>query len=285
MADIGPISIGQTLKNRRLQKGVTLEAVNVALRIQTRFLKALEEEQWGELPANVFLEGFLVKYAEYLGLDAVGLRTALRGQLGQTGEPGFIHPVPLSDSVDGESMVPFRLFLFGLAILAVLGGGFLYFRRNEPTGTLPSRPLNQVMETEPIASSTGTLAALPADNGSPSPISHNVLLLRAKEPVWVRVRLDNAVRFEGTLKGGEVRNWPFTSALRLRAGNVSRVAVTVNGKALAESTVAAPGDLAWPPRAGTDSSFVIPAAAISLPSASPSPRPVRSSTSTVPANP
>jgi cytoskeleton protein RodZ len=286
MADIGPVSIGQTLKNRRLQKGLTLEFITAALRIQTRFLKALEEEQWGELPANVFLEGFLVKYAEYLGLDAVGLRTALRAQLGQTGEPGFIHPSPVSESMEGESMVPLRLFLFGLAVLAVVGGGFLYFRRHDSPGTLPSRPLNQVMEAEPIVNSTGTLSALPEaeDVTAPAPVSNNVLVLRAKETVWVRVRLDNSVRFEGTLVTGEVRNWPFTSTLRLRVGNVSRIAVTVNGKSMPESLIAAPGDLIWPTRVGTDPSFDIPLAETRLPSSSPSPRPVRSSTATVPAN-
>lgn len=284
MTDLGPVSIGQTLKNRRLQKGLTFESVTAVLRIQTRFLKALEEEQWAELPANVFLEGFLVKYAEHLGLDAVGLRTALRGQLGQSGEPTFIHPAPLSDSGNGESMAPLRLFLFGLAVLAVVGGGLLFFRRQESAGTLPSKPLNQVMETDPIVSSTGTVSAVPMEATLAPTESKNVLVLRAKEPVWVRVRLDNAVKFEGTLTAGEVRNWPFTSTLRVRAGNVSRVAATLNGKPLAELTAAAPADLAWPSRSGAEPAFIVPASATPLPS-NPTPAlPVRSSTSTVPAH-
>ena len=161
MTDIGPVSIGQTLKNRRLQKGLTLESITAVLRIQTRYLKALEDEQWGELPANVFLEGFLVKYAEHLGLDAVGLRTMLRGQLGQAGEPAFTHPSPVPESVEGESMVPLRVFLFGLALLVLAGGGFLFFRRQEPAGANPAKPLNQVTETEPILLTTGAVTGLP----------------------------------------------------------------------------------------------------------------------------
>ena len=183
MTDTGPVSIGQTLKNRRLQKGLTLEAVGSVLRIQTRFLKALEEEQWGELPAKVFLEGFLVKYAEHLGLDAVGLRTQLRGQLG-AGEPAFTHPSPVSESVDGESMVPLRVFLFGLALLILAGGGFLFFRRQETAGANPAKPLNQMTEPEPVAVSTGTVEALPAaDASSPTPKAENNLIIRAKEPI------------------------------------------------------------------------------------------------------
>jgi len=271
MTDLGPVSIGQTLKNRRLQKGLTLESVTTALRIQTKFLKALEEEQWGELPANVFLEGFLVKYAEYLGLDAVGLRTQLRGQLGgQAGEPAFTHPSPVPESVDSASLMPLRLFLFGVAIVVVVGGGLIFFRRQEPVGPSPSKPLNQVTEIEPILPTTGTAAGLPlVESSTPTVATSNSLVLRAKEPVWVRVRLDDAVRFEGTLTAGEVRTWPYHSSLRLRVGNVSRIAATLNGNPLPEPTVAAPGDLSWPTRNGATPAFQIPTTATPLP-----PRPV-----------
>lgn len=283
MTDTGPVSIGQALKNRRLQKGLTLESVTAVLRIQTKFLKALEEEQWGDLPANVFLEGFLVKYAEHLGLDAVGLRTQLRGQLG-AGEPAFTHPSPVPESVEGESMVPLRVFLFGLAFLILVGGGFLFFRRQEPAGANPAKPLNQVTETEPIVLSTGTVEAMPvADSVSPIPKTGSSLMVRAKEPVWVRVRLDDAVRFEGTLTAGEVRTWPFTSTVRLRVGNISRIAVTFNGKPMAESTIAAPGDVAWPPRGGAEPTFQIPTTSPTLPPKSAPIEPVRTSTATVPA--
>ncbi len=284
MTDIGPVSIGQTLKNRRLQKGLTLESVTAALRIQPKFLKALEEEQWGELPANVFLEGFLVKYAEHLGLDAVGLRTQLRGQLGQAGEPAFTHPSPVPESVDGASLMPLRLFLFGLAIAVVVGGGLIFFRRQEPVGPSPSKPLNQVTEIESILPATGTVTGLPlVESSTPTARTSNSLVVRAKEPVWVRVRLDDAVRFEGTLTAGEVRTWPFTSTLRLRVGNVSRIAVTLNGKPMAEPTMAAPGDVSWPSRGGADPTFQIPTTATPLPPKAVPVEPVRISTATLPA--
>ena len=284
MTDTGLVSIGQTLKNRRLQKGLTLESVTAVLRIQTKFLKALEEEQWGDLPANVFLEGFLVKYAEHLGLDAVGLRTQLRGQLGQAGEPAFTRPSPVPESVEGESMVPLRVFLFGLALLVLVGGGFLFFRRQEPARTTLVKPLNQVTESEPIVLSTGAVEAMPvADSVFPLPKTGNTLVVRAKEPVWVRVRLDDAVRFEGTLTAGEVRTWPFTSTVRLRVGNISRIVVTLNGKAMAESAIAGPGDVSWPPRGGAEPTFQIPTTSTTFPPKAAPIEPVRPSTVTVPA--
>ncbi|MBL8023237.1 MAG: helix-turn-helix domain-containing protein [Elusimicrobia bacterium] len=283
MTDSSPGAIGQTLRNRRLQKGLTLDDVYVALRIQSRFLKALEEERWDELPAPVFLEGFLVKYAEHLGLEGEVLRTQVREQLGQTNKPAAIHPATVSESTANESLIPLRLFLFGLAVMLAVGGGFLYFRRQETGMKRLMRPLSQVTESEPVFSSTAPLhVPLLAGNPSTEPTSAHTVLIRIKESVWLRIRLDGSVRFEGTLPAGEVRSFPFDSTLRLRAGNLSRVAVSVDGKTMAESTVATAGDVLWPPRpANRNPPSTAPD---SLPSqSSPSRSPVPTSTSTEPA--
>lgn len=50
-------------------RGVSLEEIAAATRISTRFLEALEKEQWGELPGGVFNRGFIRSVSKYLGLD------------------------------------------------------------------------------------------------------------------------------------------------------------------------------------------------------------------------
>lgn len=50
-------------------RGVSLEEIAVATRISTRFLEALEKEQWSELPGGVFNRGFIRSVSKYLGLD------------------------------------------------------------------------------------------------------------------------------------------------------------------------------------------------------------------------
>lgn len=62
-------SFGETLKRERELRGVTLEEISGATRISTRFLKAIEEERWGELPGGVFNRGFVRAMARYLGLN------------------------------------------------------------------------------------------------------------------------------------------------------------------------------------------------------------------------
>ncbi|MGD1211581.1 MAG: helix-turn-helix domain-containing protein [Candidatus Acidiferrales bacterium] len=60
---------GEHLKREREMRGVSLEEVAAATRISTRFLEAIENEQWDQLPGGVFNRGFIRAIARFLGLD------------------------------------------------------------------------------------------------------------------------------------------------------------------------------------------------------------------------
>src|SRR5258708_19513636 len=62
-------TFGDHLKREREMRGVSLDEISAATRIATRFLTAIEEEQWGLLPGGVFNRGFGRAVARYLGLD------------------------------------------------------------------------------------------------------------------------------------------------------------------------------------------------------------------------
>ena len=60
---------GEHLKREREMRGVSLEEISAATRIGTRFLEAIENEQWDQLPGGVFNRGFIRSIARFLGLD------------------------------------------------------------------------------------------------------------------------------------------------------------------------------------------------------------------------
>jgi cytoskeleton protein RodZ len=62
-------SFGARLKRERLQRKISLDDIAVATKIGTRFLTALEEDQFDQLPGGVFNKGFVRAYAHHLGLD------------------------------------------------------------------------------------------------------------------------------------------------------------------------------------------------------------------------
>lgn len=62
-------TFGEHLRREREMRGVSLEEISTATRISTRFLNALETEDWDRLPGGVFNRGFVRAVAHYLGLD------------------------------------------------------------------------------------------------------------------------------------------------------------------------------------------------------------------------
>ena len=61
--------IGSSLKEARLRQSLDLLEVEQATKIRSKYLRALEDEQFDVLPAQTYVKGFLRSYAEYLGLD------------------------------------------------------------------------------------------------------------------------------------------------------------------------------------------------------------------------
>jgi hypothetical protein len=64
-----PLEIGRSLREARLARGASLESIEAKTRIRTRYLAALEEERFDELPGEAYAKGFLRTYADHLGLD------------------------------------------------------------------------------------------------------------------------------------------------------------------------------------------------------------------------
>jgi cytoskeleton protein RodZ len=75
MADQPPsqMSIGEVLKSTRSRQGLEIRTVEERTKIRTKYLRALENEDWDTLPSSAYAKGFLRTYAQLLGLDADAL--------------------------------------------------------------------------------------------------------------------------------------------------------------------------------------------------------------------
>jgi cytoskeleton protein RodZ len=74
--------IGESLRRARTDRGLELEQVSDETKIRVRYLRALENEDWGTLPAPAYARGFLRTYAAFLGLDADALVEEFRRTVG-----------------------------------------------------------------------------------------------------------------------------------------------------------------------------------------------------------
>jgi cytoskeletal protein RodZ len=61
--------IGATLREARMRAKIDINEVETRTKIRAKYLRAIENEEWGLLPGDVYVKSFLRTYAEYLGLD------------------------------------------------------------------------------------------------------------------------------------------------------------------------------------------------------------------------
>jgi cytoskeletal protein RodZ len=64
---------GAELREQRQRLSLALETIAEKTKIRRAYLQAIEEERFGDLPAAVFVRGFLREYARCLGLPGEDL--------------------------------------------------------------------------------------------------------------------------------------------------------------------------------------------------------------------
>ncbi|HEY2317712.1 MAG TPA: helix-turn-helix domain-containing protein [Solirubrobacteraceae bacterium] len=62
--------IGATLREARMRAKIDINEVETRTKIRAKYLRAIENEEWGLLPGDVYVKSFLRTYSEYLGLDS-----------------------------------------------------------------------------------------------------------------------------------------------------------------------------------------------------------------------
>jgi cytoskeletal protein RodZ len=142
-------SLGEKLKGARESKGYSYDQVSRDTNIASRYIEAMEREDFSKFPAEAYLLGFLKNYGEYLGLDSQELLAHYRNLKLQE------LPTPVEQLLEPPSRAPKILFnVFLVILIAAAGGGGVYFfmnrPRNEPVKPVESRsPVEYKME-EPL---------------------------------------------------------------------------------------------------------------------------------------
>jgi cytoskeletal protein RodZ len=165
-------SIGNTLRNRRLELGISFEEVVNQTRIRQSYLEALEQERFDTFPGDAYLKGYLKGYAECLGLDPHPLLDALPGKKPALPDSHLIESASLSpvEQAPHRSPIPLRGALLLVGLLILLGLGWLWFGRQssapQPEPALPAAgsetrqtPVPTAVDAPPTAAENQPAAA------------------------------------------------------------------------------------------------------------------------------
>jgi len=117
-------NFGSYLKHERELRGVTLEVISETTKIHIRFLQALEENNFEELPGEVFIRGYIKSYANTIGSDPEETLNVYDEFVGNK------VPIKNLDSVDQSNISAIKFLgyaLIGLLILALVLSAKFFF--------------------------------------------------------------------------------------------------------------------------------------------------------------
>ncbi len=139
-------NFGYYLKHERELRGVLLEEISGATKIHIRFLQALENNQFDELPGEVFIKGYIRSYANIIGSDAEEMLNIYEESVANKTENSSDSVSPSNTSA--KTFLGFALI--GLIVLALIFGvRFLISSKNNPP--VKNTELNEKQNTKPPA--------------------------------------------------------------------------------------------------------------------------------------
>lgn len=230
-------NFGAGFKRARESSGLPLEKIAAETRISTRFLVAIENEDFHLLPGGVFNRGFIRSYAERVGLNPEQA-LADYDRISSAVE----EPVEVLRNVERASMKKSERSLYPIAggLLALLIIVFYVVTRNgsagsvaEPAATPAPQPAPAAapVATEPVAAPVPGPAIAPAPAPAPAVETQPLVLdLNVKDLSWIKITTDGTVALSDNLQPGSKQHFTAKSSIDLMLGNAGGASFTINGR-------------------------------------------------------
>jgi cytoskeletal protein RodZ len=233
-------NFGASLKRARESKGFSLEQIAAETRISTRFLNAIENEEFNLLPGGIFNKGFVRAFAEKVGLNPDETVAEYERLIG-TPRAVDPEPVPVPDPAPaaipqaapakrdrkGQSLYPVAL----VALLIVIGVFYILTRDSgrsaETATTAATQP--QVAVAPPLEPEAVQPAPPP-----PVPVGQSLTLeIQVQQETWIKVISDGTTVNAGEiLEPGMARRFTAQNTLKLSVGNAAGLNLKLNDKSM-----------------------------------------------------
>jgi cytoskeleton protein RodZ len=224
-------NLGATFKKAREAKGIPLTRIAAETRISTRFLEAIEKEEFHLLPGGIFNRGFIRAYAERVGLDPDAALTEYE-QLVNTQEPDQ-HTLSIDTPASRKKERNFYPVAIGALVLAIIIF-YIVTRDSGPQSQTAPPPAAAVTEPAPSTPLNPSVAAAPEPEPVPAPPAPTTtglaLDVEATAQTWIKVTTDgNVVVPDGEiLEPGMTRRFTAGTSLTLVVGNAAGLSLKLN---------------------------------------------------------
>lgn len=221
------LSFGRYLQAIRLDKKISLEQVADQTRIGLGNLLLIEREDHEQLPAEVFVKGFLRSYAAAIGADGDEAVRRYESRL------GVVQKIAESEASIGRSATGTGwklIFSLGL-LLGIIALSIVVITSLRPqpgAGKLPRQTSSAAKkQTVEKGDQEGAKLSVEPANAVSQKLTLQIIAL---ENTWVKVIADEKESTEYNLRSGDDIELEATTGYNLLIGDAGAIKITLNDK-------------------------------------------------------
>lgn len=215
-------SLGKYFKRERELRNISLKEVAENTKVKEHFLRALEEDRYDLLPSAIYVKGFIIHYAKYIGVDPddalLRYQNFIKREFADVAEA-----IPKKKSVWNMKYG----WIIGGAIVIALIASYLLFLR-------PSKPPIEPLPVKPEVKKKLPSIPSPQIAGTPTRQEEKPLSLQIKavEKTWIRIQVDGQPDREILFQPGEGISSRAVKRIHLIVGNAGGLDLIFNDRSL-----------------------------------------------------
>ncbi len=223
--------LGDTLRESRIARGLTIDQAEQATKIRGRLIRALEDGDYTRLPNPGYVRGYISSYARLLELDSMPLLNLYKAETGA----GRFHEISLPATDEAVSRrgqqhaLPARGAFIVALVIAVLSLSVWATTRiwRGPEAPLPE-PSSLVSTS--VTSESASAIAKPVEQ---PPLKMQPFTLKVEVSQdgasWLKITVDGKKAYEGTLTGGQSKTYEVSTGATVLVGKPSAVSIKRDG--------------------------------------------------------
>jgi len=258
-------TLGEELRRKREERGITLAEISESTRIGTRFLKAIETDNFATLPGGIFTRSFIRAYAKQVGMNEDEAIALYQQQVtGQTDEPQEVYaetvqpfqaepprarpaappePKPRRFEPIASRQTPTRtnwptiVISAGILLFVVIIVWTIVRQLNRAGSEAAPAPAPIAQKNEPPKPAPQQNPPTPQPDSSQTPPATSsgeplvVKLEAATGDVWIRYQVDDAKPTTLVLKQGQTTDIPpAQTQVTLNYGNRTTLKIKINNR-------------------------------------------------------
>jgi cytoskeletal protein RodZ len=247
-----PDMVGDILRKERITRRITVDTIAKDLKLNVKYIKALEGNDYKALPADPYVRVYLKSLAKYLSLDSEAILKQFykeRGIIPDIHDKNATEKIKISMQTKEKSGSPFIPIII---ILIILIGAFSFIAQKQGW-LVTDTPATQPAPSDPEFTDTGSaddstladslLPVTPPDEADSTyqtdesaidvPVDTTTLmhfqLSVVKDSVWIQVYSDGD-SWKNIIYKNQHRSFTARDSFNIHVGNIKCAKFTLNNK-------------------------------------------------------